>query len=140
MERGGVGTIGKQHFTYLYSPARERALMKRNILAAWRGSGLFPFNPDRVLADIPKPPKPADVTVTIPNAHETVEPRLPYAALPTPTTSVSSEGLMSLLDMIKQMPNDESSSQRKERLQQKVSKAALIVFSKTPSFAIRINS
>src|SRR5271170_968547 len=23
LERGGVGTIGKQHFTYLYSPARE---------------------------------------------------------------------------------------------------------------------
>ncbi|KAF2786345.1 hypothetical protein K505DRAFT_412019 [Melanomma pulvis-pyrius CBS 109.77] len=34
MERGRVGTIGKQHFTYLYSPARERALTKRNILAA----------------------------------------------------------------------------------------------------------
>lgn len=33
LERGGIGTIGKQHFTYLYSPARERALTKRNILA-----------------------------------------------------------------------------------------------------------
>lgn len=56
MERGGVNTIGKQHFTYLYSPARENSLTKRNILAAWRGSGLFPFNPDRVLANIPTPP------------------------------------------------------------------------------------
>ena len=37
MERGGVNTIGKQHFTYLYSPARERALTKKNILAGWRG-------------------------------------------------------------------------------------------------------
>jgi hypothetical protein len=26
LERGGVGTIGKEHFIYLYSPARERAL------------------------------------------------------------------------------------------------------------------
>ena len=26
MERGGVNTIGKQHFTYLYRPAREKAL------------------------------------------------------------------------------------------------------------------
>jgi hypothetical protein len=130
MERGGVGTIGKQHFTYLYSPARERALTKRDILAAWRGSGLFPFNPDRVLADTPNPPKPADLTVTIPNTRESVESRLPYAALPTPTTSVSSEGLTSLLGMITQMTNDDSSTQRKERLQQKVSKAALTVFTK----------
>ena len=37
MERGGVNTIGKQHFTYLYSPARERALTKKNIFAGWRG-------------------------------------------------------------------------------------------------------
>lgn len=37
MERGGVNTIGKQHFTYLYSPARERTLTKKNILAGWRG-------------------------------------------------------------------------------------------------------
>jgi hypothetical protein len=34
MEREGVNTIGKQHFTYLYNPARERAFTKRNILAA----------------------------------------------------------------------------------------------------------
>jgi hypothetical protein len=31
LERGGVSTIGKQYFTYLYSPARERALTKRNV-------------------------------------------------------------------------------------------------------------
>lgn len=37
MERGVVNTIGKQHFTYLYSPARERTLTKKNILAGWRG-------------------------------------------------------------------------------------------------------
>ena len=33
IERGGVNIIDKQHFTYLYSPARERALTKKNILA-----------------------------------------------------------------------------------------------------------
>ena len=130
MERGGVGTIGKQHFTYIYSPARERALTKRNILAAWRGSGLFLFNPDRVLADIPNPPKPADLTVTILNARESVESRPLYAELLTPTTPVSSEGLTSLLNMITQITNNDLSTQRKERLQQKVYKAALTVFTK----------
>jgi hypothetical protein len=130
MKRGGVGTISKQHFTYLYSPTRERALTKRNILAAWRGSGLFSFNPNRVFADTPNPPKPAKITVTIPNAHKSVEPRLPYAALPTPTTPISSERLTSLLNIIKHTTNNDSSTQRKERLQQKVSKAALTVFTK----------
>ncbi|KAH9876377.1 hypothetical protein J1614_003901, partial [Plenodomus biglobosus] len=55
-------------------------------------------------------------TCHLTNAYESVEPRLPYAALPTPTTPVSSEGLTSMLDMITQMTNDDSSTQRKERL------------------------
>ena len=91
---------------------------------------MFLFNPDRVLANIPKPLKPADITVTIPDTYKTIESRLPYAVLPTPITPVSLEGLISLLNIIKQMPNNELSSQYKERLQQKVSKAALVVFSK----------
>jgi hypothetical protein len=33
LERGGVGTIGKQHFTYLYSPAREMVFTKKNVLS-----------------------------------------------------------------------------------------------------------
>ncbi|ORY19068.1 hypothetical protein BCR34DRAFT_472555, partial [Clohesyomyces aquaticus] len=47
-----------------------------------------------------------------------------YGALPTPTTPVSGEALASLLDRIKQVPNDEASSQHKAKLQQKVANAA----------------
>lgn len=54
--RAGTNTVGKQHFTALYSPARERAFTKRNITAAWAACGLFPYNPDRVLRNTPKPP------------------------------------------------------------------------------------
>ena len=54
--RGGVNTIGKQHFTSLYSPTREKAFTKRNITAGWAACGLFPFNLDRVLRVISKPP------------------------------------------------------------------------------------
>jgi hypothetical protein len=122
MERGGVNSIGKQHFTYLYSPARRNALTTRNVLAGWRGSGLFPFNPNRVLANIPKPPPPP-VELTIPiNDELTVQSQ--YEALPTPTTPKSGEGLSQLLAMIERIPkesNDEASSQHKERFQQKVS-------------------
>ncbi len=53
---GGVNTVGKQHFTSLYSYAREKAFIKRNIIAGWAACGLFPFNPDKVLRVILKPP------------------------------------------------------------------------------------
>lgn len=54
--RGGVIVIGKQHFTEMYSKARDKALTCRNIKAAWAKAGLYPWNPDRVLRTIPKPP------------------------------------------------------------------------------------
>ncbi|KAJ5904761.1 uncharacterized protein N7473_001677 [Penicillium subrubescens] len=49
--RAGVGTIGKPHFTYLYDRARKEALTPRNIRSAWSKSGLFPFDPSRVLRE-----------------------------------------------------------------------------------------
>ncbi|KAJ5471897.1 hypothetical protein N7539_008466 [Penicillium diatomitis] len=49
--RAGLGTIGKPHFTYLYDRARKEALTPRNIRSAWSKSGLFPFEPSRVLRE-----------------------------------------------------------------------------------------
>jgi hypothetical protein len=56
LERDGVNTIGKQYFTYLYSPTREVAFTKRNILAGWSIDGLVLLNPQRVLKYLEKPP------------------------------------------------------------------------------------
>src|SRR6266480_6386388 len=53
--QGGANTVGTEHFTSLYSPARQKALTSRNIKAGWIKAGLYPFNPDRVLRDILKP-------------------------------------------------------------------------------------
>jgi len=61
LERGGVNIIGKQHFTSLFSPAREKAFTPKNIKAGFAASGLFPFNLDRVLRHMPKPP--TDLTI-----------------------------------------------------------------------------
>lgn len=47
--RGGAGTVGKQHFTLLYSRARAVAFTASNIRSAWSKAGLFPHDPDRVL-------------------------------------------------------------------------------------------
>jgi hypothetical protein len=50
--RGGAGMVGKQHFTLLYSRARQADFTESNIISAWNKVGLFPFDPDRVLATI----------------------------------------------------------------------------------------
>jgi len=114
LERGCVGTIGKEHFTYLYSPARNQVFTSRNIRAGWAKAGLFPFNLDKVLSDIPKP-------LSEPNAPGTNEVRVgscTHDQVPqTPVTPVSVEALTSLLDIIKQVPDDETNRQYKERLQ-----------------------
>ena len=125
LERGCVGAIGKEHFTYLYSPARNQALTSRNIRAGWVKAGLFPFNPDKVLSDIPKPL----AELTAPKTNEVKIGSCTQDQVPqTPATPVSAEALTSLLNMIKQVPDDETNQQHKERLQQKLTNATQLSF------------
>ncbi|KAI9746799.1 MAG: hypothetical protein M4579_007590 [Chaenotheca gracillima] len=62
--RVGVNSIGKYEFIQLYGRARERAFTSHNIKAAFRGAGLVPFNPHRVLrlASIPNKDVPGTPT------------------------------------------------------------------------------
>jgi hypothetical protein len=131
--QGGANTVGKQHFTSLYSHAREKAFTKRNIMAGWAACGLFPFNPDRVLRVIPKPP----VQSTVPRADEIevgasrqgdVLPTRQDDVPPTPVTPVSAEGVVSLQNLIKQDAHtlNEASIQRLERHVQKLAHAAQV--------------
>jgi hypothetical protein len=138
LERGGVNTIGKQHFTSLYSPAREAAFTKRNILAGWSKGGLFPFNPQRVLRDIEKPyaelreaagesvapeiglvaappPSPASVTLVSP-----VAPVTPV----TPITPVSAEAFTSLQNTIVREDARNLGHVDKQRLMRRIEKLA----------------
>ncbi|KAI1670786.1 DDE superfamily endonuclease [Pyrenophora tritici-repentis] len=100
LNRGGIDIVGKGHFTYLYSPARDTALTKRNIRAGWAATGLYPFNPERVLKDIPRPP----VEVVIPGAAiiDTITPDVMLQTPITPVTPVTAEALTSLHNVIKQ--------------------------------------
>jgi hypothetical protein len=125
--QGGAETVGKQHFTSLYSHAREKAFTKRNILARWAACGLFPFNPDRVLRKTPKPPTQSPVPsadeIEVGSSHQDEVPQ-------TPVTLVSAEGLASLHNLIKQDVHtlNEASIQRIERRVQKLANAAQISF------------
>ena len=125
LERGCVGTIGKEHFTYLYSPARTRALTSRNIRAGWAKAGLFPVNPNKVLSDISKPPAES----TAPKTNEVgshTEDQVPQ----TLVTPVSAEAVASLHNLIKQDANvmDETSKQRIQRHIQKLTNATQLSF------------
>lgn len=91
--RGGANTIGKQHFTLLYSQARRAAFTSRNIKSGWAKAGLFPFNPDRVLREIEKPAVETAPTITGSDAPANTE------LLKTPVTA---EHLASLRQMMEQ--------------------------------------
>jgi hypothetical protein len=131
LNRGGVDNVGKEHFTSLYSPARIKAFTKRNITAAWAATGLFPFNPQRVLKDIPKPLPPLSLIVPTTGEIAGVCPQGQSLQTPvTPVTPVTAEALASLHDMIKQDARtlDERSKQRIQRRVQKLATAARISF------------
>jgi hypothetical protein len=117
LERGGVGTIGKEHFAMLYCHARQIALTSRNIRAGWAKAGLFPFCPERVLRDLPRnaaPPILAELvngdpagqqganirTRSIPSVPST--PVIPVA----PVTPVDLAGILALHDVIRRDAQD----------------------------------
>jgi hypothetical protein len=130
MERGGVNTIGKQHFTALYSPAREVSFTRRNVLAGWSKGGLFPFDPQRVLREMEKPPNPTQPPTavagesTLSVQHVTA----PLCTTPlTPVTPVTAEAFMSLRDLIVQQDAhalDDVDQQKLKRHMQKFTKGA----------------
>jgi uncharacterized protein YfkK (UPF0435 family) len=132
LNRGGVDTIRKEHFTYLYQLVRDKAITRRNILAGWAASGLFSLNPQRVLRNMPKPPTElsnasADVAATSPRNEMSPTPE-------TPVTPVMVEALTSLHDLIKQdacaASSDEASRQHLQMRVQKLASAAKISFAK----------
>ena len=110
--RGGANTVGKQHFTSLYSRAREQALTARNIRAGWSKTGLYPFRPHKVLKDIQKPL----AKLRLPQENRpTVEPRTDDEILQTPVTSDALAVLRSQIDQGADKLND-STRRRLQKL------------------------
>jgi hypothetical protein len=108
-----------------------KAFTAKNIKAGFAASGLFPFNLDRVLSSIPKPAigpftsSTADRGITRPSLQE----QIPQ----TPVTLVSTEGLMSLQNLIIEQDAYALNGESKQSLQRhvlKFSKAAQLSFAK----------
>jgi len=92
--RGGANTVNKEHFTALYSVAREKAFTPHNIRAGWGRSGLYPLNPDRVLRDIRKPP----AELTVPKVDVEASLCSQDEALQTPVTIDALNSLRALVE------------------------------------------
>jgi hypothetical protein len=130
LERGGVNTIGKEHFTSLFSPARKKAFTPENVRVGFAASGLFPFDLDRVLRSIPEPV----VNTSVPRVDEVPARICSQNEVPqTPVTPVSAEGLMLLHNLIMKQDArtlDETRRQDLQRHLQKYAKAAQVSFAK----------
>lgn len=129
LERGGINTIGKQHFTSLYCPAREAAFTRRNILAGWSRGGLFPFNPERVLNDLRRPFDALTAAAAMSNntrEQNPVPPQVPPAIMTptTPVTPVSSASFAILQDTIIKTGTRALDEVEKYKLQRQVDKLA----------------
>ncbi|XTI93751.1 hypothetical protein V2W45_1252557, partial [Cenococcum geophilum] len=101
----------------------------RNILAGWKASGLYPFNPDKILTDIPKPAaEPTAAKPTIPTLRtREIDPCLQGEVVQTPVTPGA---LTTLHNLIKEdaYAEDEMSKQRLQRHIQKFANAAQTCF------------
>ncbi|KAF1970933.1 hypothetical protein BU23DRAFT_600650 [Bimuria novae-zelandiae CBS 107.79] len=111
-------------------PARDQAFTSRNIRAGWTKAGLFPFNPDKVLVDIPKPL--AGSTASEVNAVEVgscTQDQVPQTSV-TPVTPITADAVASLHNLIKQdaLALDDTSRQRLQRHVQKLTNATQLSF------------
>jgi hypothetical protein len=126
--RGGAGTIGKQHFTLLYSRARATAMTARNIRSAWSKAGLVPLNPQRVLRTL-EAPEPLCPRTSVP--PDSVDMHEPPMTLKTPTSANGLERMRDTLDDILSAMSDEKSRLHVQKLynaaEQSLAHCALLV-------------
>ncbi|PQE19766.1 transposase protein [Rutstroemia sp. NJR-2017a WRK4] len=120
LEQGGVNTIGKEPFTSLYKPTRERAFTPKNIKAGFAGT-------QKYARPLTEPAIPRVDEVKVGSCRQDIEPQ-------TPVTPVSAEAFMSLQNLIIQQDThtpDETSKQNLARHLQKCTKAFQISSTKT---------
>ncbi len=62
--RYGAVNVNKLDFLRYYQEARSTAITTHNILSAWRGAGLIPFNPSVIISRLPRPKTPPYTSFT----------------------------------------------------------------------------
>ena len=83
--RGGISRIQKVEWVERFIVAREQAITKENIIAGWRGAGLFPENMHRILIQLPGYEDPA-IPNTPPQPRTTHQLFYPNSCGPDPAS------------------------------------------------------
>ena len=63
--RTGILRLQKPEWIQRYIKAREKAMTRRNIESGWRGAGLWPINPQRIINQLPE-----ETTTPPPSSYE----------------------------------------------------------------------
>jgi hypothetical protein len=72
--RTGIPRIQKVEWLEAFIAARPHAFTTRNILSGWSGTGLYPFNPQKVLSRVPILPEPMDIPAREPTPDPSQNP------------------------------------------------------------------
>lgn len=83
--RTGVRRIQKVEWLERFIEAREHGITKENIIAGWRGAGLFPENMHRILSQLADPAQPTAPQTPPPNGT-TLQPFFPNSCRPNPSS------------------------------------------------------
>ena len=126
-----MNTVDKKHFISLYKSARERLLIKRNIMIRWTVTGLFLFNLERVLQHTLK--FTSELTVLKANDMLSCSQDQVLQMSVMFVTSVTIEALILLHNLIKQKL-DESNTNCIQRHIQKLASTVKISFVKQTLF------
>jgi len=82
-----VSRIRKSEWLMAFVRARKVAFSSSNVFGGWRGAGLLPFNPEKVLRNIEIPPPSTETHQTLPPpnspTHESLDPALFNSSLLT---------------------------------------------------------
>ena len=98
--RTGISRIQKAEWLDAFISARALAFTRRNILSGWSGTGLYPFNPQKVLTRVPFPPE-----VETPPRHSTPDfttpfdnPQLTSSPIDTPALAMANTHIQQRAD------------------------------------------
>ena len=78
--RSGVGRLQKAEWLEYFAEARKDAITTDNILAGWRGTGLFPENQHRILCQVPQ----TDTSPPTPRTTSTTTASIPFLVTSSP--------------------------------------------------------
>ena len=98
-----LSNIGKRDFFELFWPAFIKAFTPDNIASGWRKAGLFPWNPDHVLDQLPK-------NLIIDKGENKSEPSRPSSKQSSNSAALSLISIQAVRELVLEVSNQQNSA------------------------------